>query len=51
MPVIYVKKFCQAIRVRPAHCLKVLQLSPDFNASFLFCTKLKSFSCHGKSQQ
>jgi len=26
-----VKKFCQVIRVRPAHSLKVLQLSPDVN--------------------
>jgi len=28
-----VKKFCQVNRVRPAHSLKVLQVSPDVNAS------------------
>jgi len=36
-----VKKFCQVIRVRPAHSLKVLQLSPDVNASFLFYAKFE----------
>jgi len=36
-----VKKFCQVIRVRAAHSLKVLQLSPDVNASFLFYIKFE----------
>jgi len=36
-----VKKFCQVIRVLPAHSLKVLQLSHDVNASFLFYTKFE----------
>jgi len=36
-----VKTFYQVIRTRPAHNLKVLQLSPDFNASFLFYTKFE----------
>jgi len=42
-----VKKFCQAIRVRPAHKLKVLQLLPVAYPTL----NLKSFSCHGKCQQ
>jgi len=36
-----VKKFCQVIRARPTHSLKVLQLSPDFNEIFLFYTKFE----------
>jgi len=31
LPSLRVKKFCQVIRVRPAHSLEVLQLSPDVN--------------------
>ena len=38
-------EFCDGLemkfRVRPAHSLKVLQLSPDVNASFLFYTKFE----------
>jgi len=36
-----VKKFCQVIRVRPARSLKVLQIPPNVNASFLFYTKFE----------
>jgi len=36
-----VKKFCQVIRVRPAPSWKVLQLSSDVNASFLFYAKFE----------
>jgi len=31
LPCLRVKKFCQVFRVRPAHSLKVLQLSLDVN--------------------
>jgi len=31
LPCLREKRFCQVIRVRPAHSLKVLQLSPDVN--------------------
>jgi len=41
LPCLRLKKFFQVIRVRPAHSLKVLQLSPDVNGSFLFYTKFE----------
>jgi len=41
------KNFCKAIRIRPAHSLKVLQLLPVAYPTLI----LKSSSCYGKSQQ
>jgi len=41
------KKFCQAVRVRPAHSLKVLQLLPAAYPTL----NLKSSSCSGKSEK